>query len=388
MRALFRRRNEDNRPDLQVLSVYRDHGVVPRAGRDDNNNKLGDDLARYRVVRPGDLVLNKMKTWQGSLGVSDYEGIVSPAYFVAAQMGVADSRYLHHLLRSRPLIAEYAARSKGIRPAQWDLPWESFRQIVVRLPDHATQRRIADFLDAETARVDKFVGQRLRMVDLLRERRSGLVEQSIRRLAASCPMMPLKRSTRRIEVGIVVTPSAWYAHAGVTAVRGVNVRPGGFDLSDVVYLTDEGHALHDKSVLRVGDVVVVRTGQAGAAAVVPESLDGSNCIDLIIVRPGPALLPAYLEHVLNSDWTQKHIAAHSVGTIQSHFNVGAMKQLPVPVPPVELQREAVAEIDSASSRLDSIIDRMVDQVALMREHREALITAAVTGEIDVTRKAS
>jgi type I restriction enzyme S subunit len=207
-------------------------------------------------------------------------------------------------------------------------------------------------------------------------------------LAASVPLKVLKRATRRIEVGIVVTPSAWYADAGVLAIRGMNVRAGGFDLSDVVYLSAEGHALHGKSALATGDVVVVRTGQAGAAAVVPDSLDGSNCIDLLIVRPGAELLPAYLEHVLNSDWTQKHIGAHSVGTIQSHFNVGAMKELPVPVPSLEVQRSTVSQIDAGSERLDSIIDRMVRQISLLREHRQALITAAVTGEIDVTKKAS
>jgi type I restriction enzyme, S subunit len=83
-----------------LLSVYRDLGVVRREGRDDNFNQPGDDLSSYLVVRPGDLVLNKMKTWQGSLGVSSFEGIVSPAYFVAEQVRDANPRFLHHLLRS------------------------------------------------------------------------------------------------------------------------------------------------------------------------------------------------------------------------------------------------------------------------------------------------
>jgi type I restriction enzyme, S subunit len=122
LKALFRRRDETGRPDLPLLSVYRDLGIVLREGREDNYNRPGSDLAAYRIVRPGDLVLNKMKTWQGSLGVSEYLGIVSPAYFVCELVGSAEPRFLHHLLRSQPLIAEYAARSKGIRPSQWDLP--------------------------------------------------------------------------------------------------------------------------------------------------------------------------------------------------------------------------------------------------------------------------
>ncbi len=97
MRALFARRDATNRPDLPMLSVYRDYGVVLRAGRDDNYNKPGEDLTAYRVVRRGDLVLNKMKTWQGSLGVSEFDGIVSPAYFVARPLTDDHPAFIHHL---------------------------------------------------------------------------------------------------------------------------------------------------------------------------------------------------------------------------------------------------------------------------------------------------
>ena len=113
LRAIYRRVEARDRADLQLLSVYRDLGVVPRAGRDDNFNKASDDLSAYKVVLPGDLVLNKMKTWQGSLGVSAFEGIVSPAYFVGRRIAEVDDRFMHHLLRSAPLIAEYGARSMG-----------------------------------------------------------------------------------------------------------------------------------------------------------------------------------------------------------------------------------------------------------------------------------
>src|ERR1039458_9019583 len=108
--ALFSRCDLTGRPDMPMLSVYRDYGVIPRDGRDNNYNKPGEDLSAYRVVRRGDLVLNKMQTWQGSLGISDYDGIVSPAYFVARPLTDDSPAFVHHLLRSRPLIAEYGAR--------------------------------------------------------------------------------------------------------------------------------------------------------------------------------------------------------------------------------------------------------------------------------------
>ena len=127
LRHLLRRTSETGFPDEELLSVYRDHGVVRKRDRQDNYNRPGEDLSSYQLVLPGDLVLNKMKTWQGSLGVSQHRGIVSPAYYVCRVAPSIHRRYLHHLLRSRLLVAEYASRSKGIRVNQWDLPWTDLR---------------------------------------------------------------------------------------------------------------------------------------------------------------------------------------------------------------------------------------------------------------------
>ena len=133
--------------DKELLSVYRDYGVIIKSDRDDNSNRPGESLDDYQLVKLGDLVLNKMKTWQGSLGISAYEGIVSPAYFVYEPQGEFDSRYMHYLLRSQPSIDYYGAHSKGIRVNQWDLQPEYLDKMKVRFPPLEYQQRIADYLD-------------------------------------------------------------------------------------------------------------------------------------------------------------------------------------------------------------------------------------------------
>ncbi len=255
----------------------------------------------------------------------------------------------------------------------------SFPVVAPALPE---QRAIADFLDRETARIDRLIETKRKMLDYLAERAAGLVETEIRGLAFKHDETRLKYVAGSINVGIVITPAAWYAPTGVLAIRGVNVRPWEFDLNDVVYLSQEGHDLHRKSQLKEGDLVVVRTGQAGAAAVVPASLAGSNCIDLLIVRPRD-VAPEYLAYVLNSDWATKHIAQYSVGTIQSHFNVSALKDLPVPVPSVEQQVAVVRKLDRRLSGVEQIRDRLNRQLRLLAEHRQALVTAAVIGQLEV-----
>ena len=123
IRYLLRERDVRGQTNEQVLSVYRDHGVVPKSGRTDNFNKTPEDLSSYKLVRKGDVVLNKMKAWQGSLGVSEFDGIVSGDYLVCRAISPVDGRFLHHLLRSWPMIQEYRLRSEGIRPSQWRLYW-------------------------------------------------------------------------------------------------------------------------------------------------------------------------------------------------------------------------------------------------------------------------
>ena len=255
----------------------------------------------------------------------------------------------------------------------------SFR---IPLPPIEDQISIANFLSTETVRIDAIVAKKNCMIDLLAERRAGLIEMDIRGLVHEFGSVRLKTAVPLITVGIVVTPSTWYADNGVPALRGVNVRPGRIDLDNLVYLSREGQLLHQKSILRAGDVVVVRTGQAGAAACVPPRLDGANCIDLLIIRPGK-LNPEYLVDVVNSDWTQKHIKKNSVGTIQAHFNVGTMAELPLPVPPSDVQEAVVARISGHTARIDRMLAALNEQVSLLSEHRQALITASVAGELRI-----
>jgi type I restriction enzyme S subunit len=335
-----------------------------------------------RLVRPNDTIVSTVRTYLRAVWPVPTEAddlVVSTGFAVLTPRRV-DPRYFSWWVRSDIFIEDVVARSVGVSyPAINALELGELR---VRTPSLEVQRTIADFLDTETARIDALVTKKRRMIDLLEERRADAVETAVRRLASQHGVQPLKRSVEDVTVGIVVTPSEWYTDHGVTALRGLNVRPGSIDLHDTVYLTEEGHRLHGKSELRAGDVVVVRTGQAGAAAVVPRELHGANCVDLLLIRPG-LMDPLFLSFVLNSDWTQKHIASHSVGSIQAHFNVGALRELPVPAAPPEAQASTSAALQAEALQHVAVIRRLEHQLALLQEHRQALVTAAVTGELEV-----
>ena len=143
----------------EPLSVYLGKGVVRRADTNDNHNVLGADLGKYQLVQPGDLVFNRLRTWQGGFGASKYRGIVSPSYIVL-RLREMDPRFLQYALWSQPYLAELTRLSKWMPPSQFDILWEDLRTLEVPVPEIDEQRRIAEFLDDRVARIDQIIAAR------------------------------------------------------------------------------------------------------------------------------------------------------------------------------------------------------------------------------------
>lgn len=384
LRRVTRIRRETNADSSsRLLALSSDRGIEHRP--DDGGRQLPSDetITGYWRVRPDDLVFNPMWAIGGGVAVSTLSGAVSTAYRIYEPGPSIWPRFLHYWLRSETAIEQYRLLVRGITTFDRSVTREDLDGMPIPVPPLATQRAIAEYLDRETTRIDALVAAKRRMGQLLEERWQGALEATIQALAGRFGETPLKHVCREIVVGIVITPSAWYADSGTLALRGTNVSAGTISLDDLVYLTPEGQALHPKSRLRSGDVVVVRTGQAGAAAVVPPELEGANCIDLVIIRVSRDYSPQFLECVLNSDWMQKHIDEHSVGTIQSHFNVGAASIVPVPRAPRAEQDTTVVALRTERQRVSRMSGMLSRQVALLQEHRQALITAAITGQLDI-----
>lgn len=176
---LFRRTKSTGHESLELLSLYREHGILPKASRDDNHNVASEDLSSYQLVCRGDLVVNKMKAWQGSIALSDFEGIVSPAYFVYKPLQKENSKYFGYLLRSRPYVAELNRLSKGVRVGQWDLDPNHFRKIKVLVPPLAEQDEIVATLDHELRRNTKLMEKAQAVIDHLQERREALISVAV-----------------------------------------------------------------------------------------------------------------------------------------------------------------------------------------------------------------
>lgn len=150
--------SEKNHPDMPLLSVTRENGVILRDIDDyeSNHNFIPDDLSGYKLVRKGQFVINKMKAWQGSYGVSEYDGIVSPAYFIF-NLKFENKEFFHFAIRSRIYINFFAQFSDGIRTGQWDLSMQKMKHIPFFVPPAEEQVEILKVVPSQIAAIDKMI---------------------------------------------------------------------------------------------------------------------------------------------------------------------------------------------------------------------------------------
>ena len=174
------KRNEPKNPgNAIVLSVYRDYGVIPKDSRDDNHNVTSEDTSKYKYVKKGQLVINKMKAWQGSLAVSDYNGIVSPAYFIYDFTDEEyNHKYFHYLVRSC-YKEEFKRISGGIREGQWDLSPEGFSNTLVLLPSIEEQNEILDYILQKEMEIDAIIADKKRQLDILADYKKSLIYEYV-----------------------------------------------------------------------------------------------------------------------------------------------------------------------------------------------------------------
>lgn len=173
-------KSEKGFSDEQVLSLYRDYGVIPKDSRDDNHNVTSLDTSTYKLVDTGDFVINKMKAWQGSMAVSEYRGIISPAYHICEFYSDAFiKRYFHYLMRNNSYLPEYERLSTGMRIGQWDLGFDDFKNIPIIIPSLSEQQEIADYLDKKSSEIDTLIAKKEQIVTELENYKKSLIYEYV-----------------------------------------------------------------------------------------------------------------------------------------------------------------------------------------------------------------
>ncbi|WP_148071423.1 hypothetical protein [Streptomyces sp. I6] len=395
LKYLYTQSGEANHPSEEVLSVYREHGVIPKSSRSDNFNKTPDSVERYLLVRPGDLVVNRMKAWQGSLGVSAYRGIVSGDYEVLRPVSNSISgRYMHYALRSRHMVGEYRVRSTGIRPSQWRLYWDQMGDIRITLPPLQEQERISDYLDHEIAQIDTLIREQQQLVEMLRERRAAVSTEEIDSVASLTTGQRLKHVVTGVTQGWSPQCYPWPADGVETwGVLKAGAANGGVFRPYENKELPEDQAPRPDRVVQRGHLVVSRANTrdlVGSAAVVEGDFprlmlsDKLYAFDLDETQADPV----YVATVLGTPRLRGLIELEATGASPSMQNVSQddILNLPMDLPAVDVQHQVVSRIREQNGQIDTLIAESERLIELSQERRAALITAAVTGQIDVSQE--
>jgi type I restriction enzyme, S subunit len=338
-------------------------------------------LASGSRLAPAGSILISTRAPIGHLAVCAVAMAFNQGCRALAPIDDSDPRFFAYQLMAERSNLELAGQGSTFL----ELSSEALATFRLSTPPVDEQRRIADFLDDQVARLDRAIALRTDQADLLRVRASAYAE-TVLRPVGEWTEVPARHLVGEVAVGIVIQPAALYTHSaeGVPAVRGTDIAPGRIQTANLVRISNEGHADNPRSRLRHGDVLVVRSGRAGAAARVPVPLVGGNCIDVVIVRAGPTLDAGYLEHSINSQRAQDAISEHSTGAIQRHFGVDAMRSLPLVRRPLAEQVKISQRLDRSREEYEKAVQLVLSGRDTLVERKQALITAAVTGQLDVT----
>lgn len=180
LRQLLRIVSIKNRPDLPLLSVVREKGIILRSSmsKKENHNFIPDDLSGYKVVESGQFVMNKMKAWQGSYGVSAYSGIVSPAYYIF-ELNFRNKDYFHYAIRSKVYVNFFYQASDGVRVGQWDLDLDKMKEISFFIPPEKEQKEIIEFIPKEFQRIEDSINRLQKEIALINEYRTRLISDVV-----------------------------------------------------------------------------------------------------------------------------------------------------------------------------------------------------------------
>lgn len=380
--SLFERIKDVGHPDEQMLSVFRDYGVVAKDSRG-NINKTAENRNIYQLVHPGWLVTNRMKAWQGSVGISGLRGIVSGHYICFSPRHDADPRYLNWLFRSPTYAAGYGLQSRGVRIGQAEIDNDLYRVMPVLLPSIEEQRAIADYLDCATTRIDTLIDEQQRLIELLRERRTAAIAARLESLGG----MTRLKHVSMVQTGVTLSGEGDPADPEWPYLRVANVQVGYVDLREIktVRVPPDRAAA---SMLQPGDVLMTEGGdidKLGRGALwrgeVPNMLHQNH---IFAVRPSEALDSEFLVYWLDGSVARMYFRTTAKQTTNlAGTNKWTLGNLPVPVPPRDEQRRVVNALDEQTSKIDTVIAETERFIELSKERRAALITAAVTGQVDV-----
>ena len=383
--VIFRESKSIAPEDFSVLTPSKEYGVVTReeysrlSGHRPNENIATTHLMRH--VIPGDFIIT-MGSFESGIEYSKIEGKITPHYRVLRPTVQVHDGYYKWFFKSKPFIDGLASIATEIRKGQ-EINYTKFSRLTIPLPDLPTQRRIADYLDRETAQIDAMAGALDGLAARLEERRRTISSNLIRKHSSGNKpgrSTRLGMVTKMIRRGISPT----YKDEGTPVINQKCIRHNGtFDQKHYRSHDEESRRIPDHLLIQDGDALINSTGTGTLGrSCIARRISGRVSWDghVTVARPREGqLFPGFLNYILLEN-ERRFIELSQGSTNQIELSRDVVFNLPLFLPPIDEQRRIAEYLDAETAKIDAMIAKAGELRALLDERRNALITATVTGQ--------
>lgn len=407
LKSLFHLVKRPPRDNDGIVTAFRDGQVTLRSNRREDGFTNALQEIGYQGVRSGDLVIHAMDAFAGAVGVSDSDGKSSPVYSVCTPRTGVNPRYFSLAIRHMALSGFVNSLAKGVRERSTEFRWADASVQRFPVPPLNEQDQIISFIDRETAKIDALIEEQRRLIALLKEKRQAVISHAVTKgldphapmtnsgiewlgdVPAHWTLAPLKR-TAAVLAGYAFAANAFSHNSdNWRLLRGINLSASGIRWNeDTVYWersADDGLSPWE---LRAGDVVLGmdRPWIGDGLRVAEITEDDLPCMLLQRVAAVRADCPSaqrFILHCLRHEAFFHHCAPEMTGVSVPHISGGQIEEFRMPVPPADEMVAIAAHIDSRSNEFAALISAAHSAIELLGERRAALISAAITGKIDV-----
>lgn len=387
------------KPTEELLSVYREYGVIPKNSRNDNHNADGKDLSTYKYVSKNNLVVNKMKAWQGSMGVSNYSGIVSPAYIVCKLTDNVVPKYVHYLLRSKYYINYYNQISYGVRVGQWDMRYGDFKNLPFFIPTNEEQNKIVGFIEYKEKQINKLIKKQKKLIELLEEKKKIIITEAVTKgLDKSVPMKDsgidyigqVPQNWEVIKLKFISLCNKYSLDEQTDKNRQINYVDIGSvtnkdGITNVQKMLFKEAPSRARRIIHTNDTIIstVRT-YLKAIAYIDEKYDNHICsTGFAVITPKNNIDPKFLFYILHSENFICKVERISTGANYPAITANKLINLKCLMPSLQEQKNIIKYIENIEVTINKLIENKNNLINKLEEYKKSLISFAVTGQIDV-----
>ena len=402
---IFRRLQRPIREHDEIITAFRDGIVTLRKNRRTLGFTNSLKEIGYQGLRKGDLVIHAMDGHAGAIGVSDSDGKSSPVYSVCRPISQENVYYYAYLLRYMALSGFIESLAKGIRERSTEFRFNEFKELDLLIPPVFEQTQIATFLDCKTGQIDELIRIKERQIELLQEQRTVLINQTVTKgLDPNVEMkpsgvewigkIPVPWEVKRVKylaslISKGTTPTTMgreiLDEGEIRFIKVENIVDNQIELKPEYYIDKETNQMLRRSQLKENDLLFVIAGATiGKVSLVkPNHLPANTNQAVSFIRPHEKELPEFIYYWLQSDNIQKMIWLKAVQSAQPNLSMEDLGNLYIPYPSIVEQHHIVDYITEKIQTIVQLLQQVYNQIELLKEYRQSLISEAVTGKIDV-----